>query len=85
MNLMNMAAREESLKETSQELGFRQLDRREEINFLNLQLTTYNLQPKNMKVKSSVKKICSKCKTVRRKGYVYVICSANLRHKQRQG
>ncbi|MEK7095165.1 MAG: 50S ribosomal protein L36 [Patescibacteria group bacterium] len=38
-----------------------------------------------MKVKASVKKICPKCQTVRRKGYVYVICQANPRHKQRQG
>ncbi|MFH1473010.1 MAG: 50S ribosomal protein L36 [bacterium] len=38
-----------------------------------------------MKVKSSVRKICSKCQIVRRKGYVYVICKANARHKQRQG
>ncbi|MES2436961.1 MAG: 50S ribosomal protein L36 [Patescibacteria group bacterium] len=38
-----------------------------------------------MRVKSSVKKICAKCKVVRRKGYVYVVCSANPRHKQRQG
>ena len=38
-----------------------------------------------MKVKSSVKKICSKCKSVRRKGRVFVVCSANARHKQRQG
>ncbi|MCK4387040.1 MAG: 50S ribosomal protein L36 [Candidatus Pacebacteria bacterium] len=36
-----------------------------------------------MKVKSSVKKICVKCKTVRRKGRVCVICE-NPRHKQRQ-
>ncbi|MEK7463857.1 MAG: 50S ribosomal protein L36 [Patescibacteria group bacterium] len=38
-----------------------------------------------MKVKASVKKICPKCKVVRRKGCVYVICQANPRHKQRQG
>ena len=38
-----------------------------------------------MKVKASVKPICAKCSVVRRKGYVYVICSANPRHKQRQG
>ena len=38
-----------------------------------------------MKVKASVKKICAKCKTVRRKGRVYVTCTSNLRHKQRQG
>ncbi|PIR38376.1 MAG: 50S ribosomal protein L36 [Candidatus Zambryskibacteria bacterium CG10_big_fil_rev_8_21_14_0_10_42_12] len=38
-----------------------------------------------MKVKASVKKMCTHCQTVRRKGYLYVICSANPRHKQRQG
>ena len=38
----------------------------------------------DMKVKPSVKKICEKCKTIRRNGVVMVICS-NPRHKQRQG
>jgi large subunit ribosomal protein L36 len=38
-----------------------------------------------MKVRASVKKICVKCKVVRRKGTVRVICAANPRHKQRQG
>lgn len=37
-----------------------------------------------MKVKPSVKKICEKCKTIRRHGVVMVICP-NRRHKQRQG
>jgi large subunit ribosomal protein L36 len=37
-----------------------------------------------MKVKASVKRICDKCKIVKRKGVVRVIC-ANTRHKQRQG
>ncbi|MEE9402624.1 MAG: 50S ribosomal protein L36 [Desulfobacteria bacterium] len=37
-----------------------------------------------MKVRTSVKKICSKCKIVRRKRTVRVICE-NKRHKQRQG
>ena len=37
-----------------------------------------------MKVKSSVKRICEKCKIVRRKGVVRVICS-KPKHKQRQG
>lgn len=37
-----------------------------------------------MRVKASVKKICTQCKNVRRKGRLYVIC-ANPRHKQRQG
>ncbi|OQY57150.1 MAG: 50S ribosomal protein L36 [Desulfobacteraceae bacterium 4572_88] len=37
-----------------------------------------------MKVRSSVKKICNKCKIIRRKRVVRVICE-NKRHKQRQG
>jgi large subunit ribosomal protein L36 len=37
-----------------------------------------------MKVKPSVKKICSKCRIIRRHGRVMVICS-DPRHKQRQG
>lgn len=37
-----------------------------------------------MKVRASVKKVCMKCKTVRRKGRVLVICE-NAKHKQRQG
>ena len=37
-----------------------------------------------MKVRASVKKMCSKCKIIRRKGVVRVICE-NKRHKQRQG
>ncbi|KAL5611581.1 hypothetical protein BROUX41_000834 [Berkeleyomyces rouxiae] len=48
-------------------------------------------QTRGMKVHSSVKKRCEHCKIVRRKagkrhnGYLYVICKANPRHKQRQG
>ncbi|KAK9208299.1 hypothetical protein WN944_000653 [Citrus x changshan-huyou] len=38
-----------------------------------------------MKVRSSVKKMCEFCKIIKRRGRVYVICSANLKHKQRQG
>ncbi len=37
-----------------------------------------------MKVKASVKKRCEKCKIVKRRGKIYVICE-NPRHKQRQG
>ncbi len=37
-----------------------------------------------MKVRPSVKKMCDKCKIIRRNGRVVVICS-NSRHKQRQG
>ncbi|KAF0708347.1 hypothetical protein DYB37_005907 [Aphanomyces astaci] len=38
-----------------------------------------------MKVRSSVKKMCDSCKTVRRRGKVYVICDKSPKHKQRQG
>ena len=36
-------------------------------------------------MRSSVKKLCDGCKSVRRKGgkYVYIICSKNPKHKQR--
>jgi len=37
-----------------------------------------------MKVKPSVKKRCDKCKIIRRRGVVRVICE-NPRHKQRLG
>ena len=39
---------------------------------------------KAMKVRASVKKICDKCKIVRRAGVVRVLCE-NPKHKQRQG
>ncbi|KAJ1324394.1 large subunit ribosomal protein L36 [Microdochium nivale] len=48
-------------------------------------------QTRGMKVHSSVKKRCEHCKVVRRKagkrhrGYLYIVCSSNPRHKQRQG
>jgi large subunit ribosomal protein L36 len=38
----------------------------------------------NMKVRPSVKPMCEKCKIIKRKGKVMVICS-NPKHKQRQG
>jgi len=37
-----------------------------------------------MKVRASIRRICEKCKIVRRQGTVYVVCD-NPRHKQRQG
>ena len=37
-----------------------------------------------MKVRASVKKICNKCRVIRRRGVVRVVCT-DLRHKQRQG
>ncbi|HVY35765.1 MAG TPA: 50S ribosomal protein L36 [Candidatus Paceibacterota bacterium] len=36
-----------------------------------------------MKVRSTVKKMCAKCKIIKRKGHAVVICD-NPRHKQRQ-
>ncbi|MBN2401747.1 MAG: 50S ribosomal protein L36 [Spirochaetes bacterium] len=36
-----------------------------------------------MKVRVSVKKICSDCKVIKRHGVIRVICK-NVRHKQRQ-
>ena len=45
------------------------------------QLTTKRIA---MKVRASVKRICDKCKIVRRQGVVRVICT-NSKHKQRQG
>ncbi len=37
-----------------------------------------------MKVRPSVKPMCEKCKIIKRKGHVMVICE-NPKHKQRQG
>ena len=37
-----------------------------------------------MKVRSSVRRICPKCKIVRRRGVIRIICD-NPKHKQRQG
>ena len=38
-----------------------------------------------MKVRASVKPMCERCKVIRRRGVVRVICTNNPRHKQRQG
>nr|YP_010043165.1 ribosomal protein L36 [Corydalis edulis]YP_010043247.1 ribosomal protein L36 [Corydalis shensiana]YP_010154100.1 ribosomal protein L36 [Corydalis davidii]YP_010154178.1 ribosomal protein L36 [Corydalis hsiaowutaishanensis]YP_010154269.1 ribosomal protein L36 [Corydalis saxicola]YP_010194724.1 ribosomal protein L36 [Corydalis fangshanensis]YP_010250949.1 ribosomal protein L36 [Corydalis tomentella]YP_010318644.1 ribosomal protein L36 [Corydalis trisecta]YP_010422499.1 ribosomal protein L3 len=37
-----------------------------------------------MKIRASVRKICQRCRLIRRRGRIIVICS-NPRHKQRQG
>nr|QXJ79872.1 ribosomal protein L36 [Gymnadenia crassinervis] len=37
-----------------------------------------------MKIRASVRKICEKCRLIRRRGHIIVICF-NPRHKQRQG
>jgi len=41
-------------------------------------------EPRLMKVRASVKKMCDKCRVIRRHGRVMVICT-NPKHKQRQG
>ncbi|MDP3661800.1 MAG: 50S ribosomal protein L36 [bacterium] len=38
-----------------------------------------------MNVKASVKVRCPKCSVVRRRGRVFIVCTGNPRHKQRQG
>ncbi len=37
-----------------------------------------------MKVKASVKTRCERCRVIKRKGVIMIICT-NPRHKQRQG
>jgi large subunit ribosomal protein L36 len=37
-----------------------------------------------MKIRASIKKICSKCIVVKRKGILRIICTIK-KHKQRQG
>ncbi|NJL85634.1 MAG: 50S ribosomal protein L36 [Leptolyngbyaceae cyanobacterium SM1_1_3] len=37
-----------------------------------------------MKVRPSVRRMCEKCRVIRRRGRVMVICT-NPKHKQRQG
>jgi len=45
---------------------------------------TNNRGVEEMKVRASVKKICEKCKVIKRKGVTRIICE-NPKHKQRQG
>nr|AJB98495.1 ribosomal protein L36 [Helminthostachys zeylanica] len=37
-----------------------------------------------MKIRASVRRICEKCRLIRRRGRIMMICS-NPKHKQRQG
>lgn len=55
-------------------------------NILNLKFSfKYDkIRGFKMKVRASVKKICNKCKVLKRKGIIRVICE-NPKHKQRQG
>ena len=41
-------------------------------------------ESEDMKVRSSVRRICENCRIIRRRGVIRVVCS-NPRHKQRQG
>ncbi|CEP64770.1 mitochondrial 54S ribosomal protein bL36m LALA0_S13e02608g [Lachancea lanzarotensis] len=43
------------------------------------------LLTRGFKVRTAIKKFCSDCYMVRRKGRVYVYCKSNKKHKQRQG
>jgi large subunit ribosomal protein L36 len=47
-------------------------------------LYAYTRKELQMKVRSSVKPMCEKCKVIKRKGVIRVICE-NPKHKQRQG
>jgi large subunit ribosomal protein L36 len=49
-----------------------------------IQACVGNKSERTMKVRASVKKICEKCKVIKRAGIVRVICE-NPKHKQRQG
>ncbi|EJS41475.1 YPL183W-A [Saccharomyces arboricola H-6] len=40
---------------------------------------------RGFKIRTSIKKFCSDCYLVRRKGRVYIYCKSNKKHKQRQG
>jgi len=44
----------------------------------------YYLKILKMKVRPSVKKMCDKCRVIKRHGKIMVICP-NPKHKQRQG
>ena len=51
----------------------------------NVLATLWSIERRiTVKVRSSVKPICEKCKIIKRKGKVMVICE-NPKHKQRQG
>ena len=50
---------------------------------VTVQMSPYDIT-RGMKVRPSVKPMCEKCKIIKRKGKVMVICE-NPKHKQRQG
>ena len=60
-------------------LNINKVQIREKIYYLNISKLGIK-----MKVRPSVKKMCAKCRVIRRNGRVRVIC-INPKHKQRQG
>ena len=48
-------------------------------------LSPFALATRTMKVVSSLKKRCESCKVVKRGTIAYIYCTANPRHKARQG
>jgi large subunit ribosomal protein L36 len=38
-----------------------------------------------MKVRAAVRRLCEYCKVVKRRNRVFVLCTVNPKHKQRQG
>ncbi|KAH9858170.1 ribosomal protein L36-domain-containing protein [Lenzites betulinus] len=52
---------------------------------LSAPVTTNVVLSRGMKVRASVKTMCDGCSVVKRKGRIYIICSKNPKHKQRQG
>ena len=55
-----------------------------DLNNKKLIEVTQKIKERTMKTRSSVKPMCDKCKVIKRKGRVAVICE-NPKHKQRQG
>ncbi|KAI8873771.1 hypothetical protein GQ42DRAFT_160311 [Ramicandelaber brevisporus] len=54
-------------------------------NSVSNALTTSLGATRGMKVRSALKLMCDGCMFVRRRGKLFVICSKNQKHKQRQG
>jgi len=59
-------------------------NQRQRLAVIDKQGKERNRKVETMKVRPSVKKMCDKCKIIRRHGKILVICE-NPRHKQRQG
>lgn len=62
----------------------RSLNARNGLSQMNHPMNRHRRRGAVLKVKASVKKICDKCRVVRRRGVVRVLCE-NPKHKQRQG